>query len=125
MLKKYKISYLFLLGLLAWLLIIALRRKEIIIPYVNNYFTDLITVPMYCYLIEYVMNTVLGFQWKPNFQFILTSILYLSLLFEVVCPSISTRFTGDILDVVAYAVGGIIYYILKINNGILKQLIFK
>ncbi|MDN5476560.1 MAG: hypothetical protein L0G39_06495 [Chryseobacterium sp.] len=112
---KNKISYWFLLGLAVWALIIFLRKSGIFIPVMSNYFTDLITVPMYTYLIEHLMNEVLGYHWKPDFKFILTSVLYLSMLFEVVCPMLSERFTGDILDMVAYLVGGVVYYFLRIK----------
>lgn len=108
---KKKISYGFLLGLAVWALIIFLRKKGIIIPVISNHLTDFITVPMYAYLIEYVMNRRLGYQWKPDFKFILSSVLYLSMLFEVVCPMLSDRFTGDILDVAAYFMGGVMYYL--------------
>lgn len=111
---KTKISYWFFLGLVVWTIIISLRKKGIIIPVFSNYFTDFITVPMYTYLIEYIMNDVLGYYWKPDLKFILSSIMYLSILFEVICPIFSERFTGDILDIVAYFAGGIFYYFFKI-----------
>lgn len=113
---KNKISYWFLSGLMFWLLIVFLRKKGIIIPVISNHFTDFITVPMYTYLIEYLMNTVMGYRWKPDVKFIFTSVLYLSLLFEVICPMLSERFTGDILDVMAYLAGGIVCYLLKIRS---------
>ncbi|KFF16035.1 hypothetical protein [Chryseobacterium sp. JM1] len=110
---KNKISYWFLLGIAAWLLIIFLRKKGIIIPVISNHLTDCITVPMYTYLIEYLMNNILGYHWKPDFKFILSSTLYLSILFEVICPMLSEKFTVDILDVVAYLAGGIVYYFIR------------
>jgi len=112
---KRRISYWFLLGLAAWGLIIFLRRAGIYIPVVNDYFTDCITVPMYCYLIEYLMNTVLDYHWKPDLKFVLTSILYLSFLFEVLCPGLSGNFTGDLFDVLAYSVGGMVYYFRQVK----------
>ncbi|PQA95776.1 hypothetical protein B0A69_05245 [Chryseobacterium shigense] len=112
---KNKISYWFLLGLVVWALIIFLRKSEIFIPVISNHLTDLITVPMYAYLIEYLMKEVAGYHWKPDFKFILTSVFYLSMLFEVMCPMVSERFTGDILDIVAYLVGGVVYYFLRIK----------
>lgn len=113
---KKRISYWFLLGLVGWLLIIQFRKNGIYIPVINNHFTDFITVPMYCYLIEYIMNGWLGFRWKPDFKFVLTSVLYLFLLFEVICPRLSQLFTGDILDVLMYFVGGMLYYFFKIQS---------
>ncbi|VEE07925.1 Uncharacterised protein [Chryseobacterium gleum] len=112
---KKRISYWFLLGLAAWGLIIFLRRAGIYIPVINDYFTDCITVPMYCYLIEYLMNPLLGYHWKPDLKFVLTSVLYLSFLFEVLCPGLSGNFTGDLFDVLAYSAGGMVYYFRKVK----------
>ncbi|UCA61966.1 hypothetical protein KB553_10715 [Chryseobacterium rhizoplanae] len=112
---KKNISYWFLLGLAAWLIIILLRKNGIFIPVINNHFTDFITIPMYCYLIEYIMNSVLTLHWKPDFKFVLTSVIYLSFLFEVLCPQLSSLFTGDLVDVLAYSVGGILYYFINIR----------
>lgn len=113
---KKQISVWFLLGLAAWAVIILLRSNGIFIPVVNDHFTDLITIPMYCYLIEYIMNSLLGFQWKPDLKFVLTSVIYLSFLFEILCPKLSPLFTGDIFDVLAYFAGGIIYYFFMIGS---------
>ncbi|CAI8737861.1 hypothetical protein [Chryseobacterium sp. IT-36CA2] len=113
---KKRISFWFLLGLVVWGIIILLRRNGIVIPVINDYFTDCISVPMYCYLIEYIMNGVLGYQWKPDLKFVLTSVLYLSFLFEVICPKLSTHFTGDFLDMLAYFVGGILYYFFAVRK---------
>jgi len=108
--KMYKISNWFILGLAIWLGIFSLRKNGVIIPFVNDHLTDLITIPMYCYLIQYIMNGFLGYNWKPDLKFIITSTVYLSLLFEVICPRISTIFTADIVDVIAYSIGGFLYY---------------
>ncbi len=113
---KGRISYWFLLGLAVWGVIALLRRNGIYIPFINDYFTDCITVPMYCYLIEYIMNSILGGQWKPDFKFVLTSVLYLSFLFEILCPKLSVHFTGDIFDVLAYFAGGIGYYFITVRH---------
>lgn len=122
---KNKISYWFLLGLAVWISIIFLRKNGVFIPVISNHFTDLITVPMYAYLIKYLMNEVLEYHWKPDFKFILTSVLYLSLLFEVVCPMYSKGFTGDTLDVVAYLVGGVVYYLMKLKSFRFTRFYFK
>ncbi|WP_080780409.1 hypothetical protein [Chryseobacterium phocaeense] len=111
---KVKASFGFLLGLVVWLLITGLRKKGIIIPLISNHLTDFITLPMYAYLVEYIMNDLLGYHWQPDLKFISTSTVYLSLLFEVVCPMLSEKFTGDFWDVLAYSAGGMIYYLAKV-----------
>ncbi|AZA77735.1 hypothetical protein EG347_09490 [Chryseobacterium sp. G0186] len=118
---KKRISYWFLLGLVTWAVIILLRKNAIYIPYLNDHFTDLITIPMYCYLIEYIMNGMLGYCWKPDLKFVLTSILYVSFLFEVLCPKLSGLFTGDFFDVLAYFAGGMFYYFFKTHNVVIND----
>lgn len=118
---KNSISFGFLLGLAAWALIIVLREKGIVIPLISNHLTDFITLPMYAYLMEYIMNNLLRYHWQPDLSFIFSSTVYLSILFEVVCPMFSEKFTGDLWDVLAYSAGGIIYYLTKVwlfNNQI-------
>lgn len=111
---KNRISW-FLLGLSSWAGIIVLRRNGIYIPVISNHFADFITVPMYCYLIESIMNSVLKYRWKPALKFVTTSVLYLSFLFEVLCPQLSSVFTGDFFDVLAYFAGGMLYYIFNLK----------
>ncbi|WET51668.1 hypothetical protein PYS58_11100 [Chryseobacterium indologenes] len=112
---KKKISYWFLMGLAAWAVIVLLRKNGVFIPIINNHFTDFMAIPMYCYFIEYIMNSWLGFHWRPDFKFVLTSILYLSFLFEVLGPELSHLFTGDIWDVLSYFLGAMLYYFFKIR----------
>lgn len=118
---KNKIPYWFMVGLIIWLIVILLRKKGIFIPVISNHLTDFITVPMYAYLIEYLMNDVLEYQWKPDIKFFLSSVIYLSLLFEVICPMVSEKFTGDILDVAAYLLGGCVCYIKPILFNLFKS----
>ncbi|MBL1219739.1 hypothetical protein JET18_02760 [Chryseobacterium sp. L7] len=112
---KKKVSSWFILGLVCWLVILLLRKKGIFIPVISNHLTDFMTIPMYTCLIEYIMNVLLNYSWKPDFKFILSSTVYLSLLFEAVCPMLSDNFTGDFLDVVAYFTGGMVYYFVRIG----------
>ncbi|MDW9380237.1 hypothetical protein [Chryseobacterium sp. JV558] len=113
---KRIISHWFLLGLAVWGGVILMRRNGIYIPIINDHFTDFITVPMYCYLIEYIMNSIISCHWKPDLKFVLTSALYLSFLFEVLCPKLSAHFTGDFFDVLAYFAGGMIYYFVSVRH---------
>ena len=36
--------------------------------------------------------------------------VYVSVVFEIVLPHYSTKFTGDLVDVVMYVLGGSIFY---------------
>lgn len=108
-----KIPYFLLGGLAIWLGIYILRKNNIIIPIINDHLTDFITIPLYSYVIKYIMNDVLNHDWKPDLQFYLSSFIYISLLFELICPMISSRFTSDIFDVLAYFLGGVSCYLIE------------
>lgn len=118
MIKKAHISKWYFAGLFVWGLIVFLRKSAYVIPHnISNHLTDLYSVPMYCYTIQIIMNMTFKPFWKPDFKFIMYSAINLSIVFEVVCPLISTKFTGDYLDIICYFSGGLLYYFgLKIIN---------
>lgn len=105
-----KLSKFYVLGLLVWLLILLLRTQNIIIPFVNDHLTDLYSVPMFCYTIKIFVNIFIEKKWNPSLRFILSSAMYLTLTFEIICPYISNIYTYDIIDIICYFMGGILYY---------------
>lgn len=113
MYKLKQLSVWFYLGLLVWLTIYILRRNNIIIPYINGYLTDLIAVPMYCYCVEFITNFFSTSKRELKRKDIISSIFYLSLIFEIICPYISDKFTSDPFDVICYTIGGFTYYFLR------------
>lgn len=113
MYKLKQLSVWFYLGLLVWLTIYILRRNNIIIPYINGYLTDLIAVPMYCYFVEFITNFFSTAKREFKRKDIISSIVYLTIIFEVICPHISDKFTSDPFDVVCYIIGGFTYYFLR------------
>lgn len=113
MYKLKQLSVWFYLGLLVWLTIYILRRNNIIIPYINGYLTDLIAVPMYCYFVEFITNFFSTAKREFKRKDIISSIFYLSLIFEIICPYISDKFTSDPFDVICYTIGGFTYYFLR------------
>jgi len=48
-----------------------------------------------------------------NFSHIFVAFLYVSLLFEAFLPYFFVKYTADPLDVVAYGVGGVVYFIMN------------
>lgn len=108
-----QVSFWFYIGIGIWIIIFILRQNNLIIPYINSYLTDLISVPMYCYLVEYITNHFTKSKREFQLKDVFSSALYLTLIFEVICPLISDRFVADIYDVVLYFTGGILYFLLK------------
>lgn len=112
MISKVKISAYFLLGIAVWTVIFVLRKSNIIIPYINDYLTDLYSVPMFCYTIKIFVNTFINNKWRPDFNFILTSTLYIAISFELIYPQLSDLYTFDVIDIACYFSGGLIYYLI-------------
>lgn len=114
MFKKLKVSYWFVFGLLIWAVIAYLRDQKIVIPVVNDYLTDLYSVPMYSYTIMKIMHLTYSPNWKPDIKFLVGAALNLTIVFEVICPLLSPRYTADPIDVICYFTGaGIYYFVLK------------
>lgn len=119
-----KIPYFLIGGSAIWVGVFILRKDHTIIPMVNDHLTDLITIPLYSYVIKYTMNEILSHNWKPDLQFYISSFIYISLLFELICPMVSPRFTGDIFDVLAYFLSGSSYYLFekcKMRSSVFKN----
>ncbi len=119
-----KISGWYFLGLLIWVSIVLLRKLNIFIPFINNHLTDLYTIPMYCYTLQILMNRLFGYQWKPDLKFMLQSAAYISIIFEVLGPYFSSKFTGDIVDILCYFAGAFIFHLIikyRVYQFVLKK----
>jgi len=123
MFRKIKISYWFILGLIVWAIIAYLRKLGIVIPFINDHLTDLYSVPMYSYTIKKIMNLTYSPNWRPDLKFLAGAALNLSIVFEVVLPLLSDRYTADITDVICYFSGAIIYYLILRNLDRKAQLV--
>lgn len=108
-----QLSFWFYIGIGVWIIIFILRRNNLIIPYINSYLTDFISVPMYCYIVEFITNHFTKSKRELQLIDIFSSALYLTLIFEVICPLISDSFVTDIYDVVLYFIGGILYFFVR------------
>jgi len=80
--------------------------------FLKGYVTDLLAIPIGLPILIWLFQKLeLRGELAPRIWEVLALVLVCSLLFEVILPPISTfeKFgDGDILDVLAYAVGGVI-----------------
>jgi len=76
--------------------------------FINNYLNDFLIIPIVLTLCLYILRLT-----RNNKAYILPLgvVLFLcfgyALFFEVFMPKISTRYTGDFYDVIAYFLGGV------------------
>jgi hypothetical protein len=102
----------FVIGCIVGVTMFILRRMPVAIPhYFNNYLTDLFAIPV-------IANTGLWFMrvaivknnhYKLSPGQVIFIVLYVSLIFEVVLPHFSERYTGDLMDVLMYVLGGVFF----------------
>lgn len=109
--KELNISYWFIGGLIIWGIIAFLRRNGILIPLINDHLTDLYSVPMLSYTIMKIMKLTYYPDWRPDLKFLLGAALNLTIVFEIICPLLSARYTADFIDIICYFSGALIYHL--------------
>ncbi|MFC6997551.1 hypothetical protein [Rufibacter roseus] len=77
---------------------------------VQHFLDDLLCLPLVLTVTLFVMRFFYGTQVRFSVYQVAFVVVYVSVLFEVVLPQYMERYTGDVVDVVLYAVGGWIYY---------------
>lgn len=96
----------------SWFLIRISRHSGDVIPYLNNWLTDFVFVPLIMHT-SYIAGYFFLRLNKPHI-YPLSQILFLSLVvslvFEYIMPKYTTYNTADLGDVLAYLLGGVFYY---------------
>ncbi|ASZ12644.1 hypothetical protein KTO58_11270 [Chitinophaga pendula] len=107
-----QLGYIASLSATAWLIIHIARWYGYPLPYVNGQLTDLLATP----LIASACVTVIRYwvlknsNYRLPLPYILFIAAYLSIAFEWIMPTYTTRYTADWLDVAAYFTGGLLYH---------------
>jgi len=74
------------------------------------YLDDLLCLPIVLSLIQYVQRRKYSPRFTLPLSHIVLAVLFFALSFEIILPAISSRFTGDPLDVALYFIGGGLFY---------------
>jgi hypothetical protein len=78
--------------------------------WVQFYLDDLLCIPLVLTVTLYILRFFYGPQLRLSWYQVVFTVIYFSLAFEVFFPRFMPRYTGDWVDVVLYAVGGVIFY---------------
>jgi len=89
------------------------------IPFTAFYLDDLLCLPIVLSIIQYVQRKRYGLQFKLPLSHVIISVAFITVVFEAVLPAVSTRFRGDLFDVLFYTVGGTLFY--GFNNKNIKK----
>lgn len=111
-----RIKILWFLSVATSLVYLVLLEIGMIFPtLIRNFLMDLLCMPVICGMILFLFRF-----FRTNFHLTAAHLISLTLMyaiyFEVILPPISTRYTGDIWDVVMYAIGAIIFYKLQMRD---------
>ena len=99
----------FLCALLVFLLNeldLSLVKPQIVSFYLNDLLAPIIILSFTKLFLSLYLNRIYRLS---NMQ-LLFFFLYLSFAFEVLLPTISVKYTSDVYDLLAYAIGTIIFY---------------
>jgi len=87
-------------------------------PFFYSYLDDILCIPIVLYIASYIMRRIE--KNRGDFQFsnfhIITAVVVFSIVFEIILPSISMRYTDDIMDVLCYGLGGVVFTIMNRQN---------
>jgi hypothetical protein len=112
----------FIAGCITWVIVMITRKLGHPIPLLNGYIDDAFAVPV-------IANLALCFQRviviKSNYYVLSAGkvvfiVVYLGLVFEVLLPAISKRYTGDWIDAGLYVIGGFFFYFVM-NKPVLSR----
>lgn len=103
------------------LTIYSMQRLNLPLPrLVNNYVNDLLCLPLVLGAITFVIRRLKKDKlFRLPLLFVLFIVAYYSVYFEYYLPQVTARYTGDIIDVGLYFLGGIAFFLFdnKIKNG--------
>jgi len=111
-LKINRSNFLFLFLILIYVAGRILRSEKIIIPWINSYLSDVLCLPIILSLIQFLIQKYIirNPGYRLGIYHIILTIVYFSLVFEWYLPKHNPHFTYDPLDILAYSLGGVLFY---------------
>ncbi|MFB9841358.1 hypothetical protein [Mucilaginibacter ginsenosidivorans] len=113
----------FVAGCVIWVIVYSFRRLAHPVPWINGYVDDFFAVPVIANLSLWFMrgavirsNYYVLSAWKVTFI-----VIYVSLVFEVLLPAFSKTYTGDWVDALLYAIGGVFFYFVMNKPALSKK----
>lgn len=104
----------FIVMALVGMLIYILQRLGIPLPsIINNYLNDILSIPLTLFIILVVVRTWRGKAYQLSIPMIVGVVVYYSIYFEYYLPLHNSRYTADLLDVICYCIGGILFYFIQ------------
>ena len=87
----------------------ALERLASPIPFIHAYLDDVLCFPVVLTLALALLRMLKGNDHRLSSFQIGAAVIYFSIVFEWMLPRVSASYTGDALDVIAYAAGAMMF----------------
>lgn len=98
-----------------------LQRLAVELPaFVQNYFNDLLVMPLVLWIVWAVLVQVKGADAQLSWMMAGSLLVYYSIFFEYYLPIVHARYTSDLYDVLCYFIGTMVFMLLY-KKGCLKK----
>jgi Na+-transporting NADH:ubiquinone oxidoreductase subunit NqrB len=103
-----------ILGIVLYLFVQYSRKTGLLIPeLINSYLTDFICLPLLLSINTFIIRRVFKKKtFTPNYWMVINVILLFFLVFEILLPTSSSKYTQDWWDGLFYLFGGILFKLL-------------
>ncbi len=79
--------------------------------FVSSYLDDIVVIPIILPIVQVLLRIIQKNQhYQLDFGMVLTTVLLLTIVFEIILPRYSTRYTSDYWDVFCYSLGALFYW---------------
>lgn len=89
-------------------------------PLYINILNDLLAIPVFLVVMEFLMQKIYGIAFQMTWKYILATVVTVSVLSELAFPLISQKAIADPVDVLLYFTGGLLYtlFTIKVTKAI-------
>ncbi len=87
------------------------KQFGIFIPFIHAYLDDLLCMPVVLTMTLYILQMLLKEErYRFSKSQVIIAIIYFSVMFELVLPAFSNKYTSDVMDIAAYSIGALVFY---------------
>lgn len=102
----------FLISISVYLILFVLKKAQVYLPFISDYLADFLTLPVVLSLSLAVIRKVnpIHREFQFSWHHVLVGVVFFGFMFEWLFPRLTDRFTADPWDLLAYSLGGLLYY---------------
>lgn len=87
------------------------KQFEIYVPLLHTYLDDLLCMPVVLTLSLYILQLLLkNEQFRLTKFQVIIAVVYFAVMFELILPAFSIKYTSDVLDIAVYGIGAFIFF---------------